>query len=57
MFILSDIGQLLRLLPRSDDGNNTPAGAPFELPDSLAVPDQQTDRWTFTPTTWPRANR
>ena len=23
----------------------------------FGVPDQQTDRWTFTPTTWPRANR
>ena len=30
---------------------------PVRTPYSLAVPDQQTDRWTFTPTTWPRANR
>ena len=26
-------------------------------PYSLAVPDQQTDHWTFTLTTWPSANR
>ena len=38
MFILSDIGQLLRLLPRSDDGNNARAGAPFELPTRWRFP-------------------
>src|SRR6476620_12586710 len=38
MFILSDIGQLLRLLPRSDDGNNARGGAPFELPTRWRFP-------------------
>ena len=35
----------------------TPGRCSVRTPYSLAVPDQQTDRWTFTPTTWPRANR
>lgn len=44
MFALSDVGQLLPTLPRRPAGNGR-AGAPFELPYSLALPDLAADRW------------
>ena len=47
MFILSDIGQLLPLLPCGEDDDAPRAGAPFELPYTLAIPDQPTDQWLF----------
>jgi hypothetical protein len=44
MLVLSDVGQLLTTLPRTDSGTGR-AGAPFELPYSLAFPDLPPDRW------------
>ena len=44
MFVLSDVGQLLTTLPRTADGDGR-AGAPFELPYTLALPDLVADRW------------
>jgi hypothetical protein len=44
MFALSDVGQLLTTLPRDPAGDGS-AGAPFELPYSLALPDLAVDRW------------
>jgi hypothetical protein len=44
MLVLSDVGELLTTLPRTADGEGR-AGAPFELPYTLALPDQPRDRW------------
>ncbi len=44
MFALSDVGQLLPTLPRTAAGEGR-AGAPFELPYTLALPDLVADRW------------
>jgi hypothetical protein len=44
MFALSDVGQLLTTLPRTPAGDGR-AGAPFELPYTLALPDLVADRW------------
>ena len=44
MLVLSDVGALLTALPRAEDGSGR-AGAPFELPYSLAFPDLPGDRW------------
>jgi hypothetical protein len=44
MFAVSDVGRLLPTMPRSEGGSGR-AGAPFELPYSLAMPDQAADRW------------
>lgn len=44
MFALSDVGQLLPTLPRTPAGDGR-AGAPFELPYTLALPDLVADRW------------
>ena len=44
MLVLSDVGALLTALPRAKDGSGR-AGAPFELPYSLAFPDLPGDRW------------
>ncbi len=44
MFALSDLGDLLPTLPRTPAGNGR-AGAPFELPYTLAMPDLAADRW------------
>ncbi|MGH4016845.1 MAG: ferritin-like domain-containing protein [Pseudonocardiaceae bacterium] len=46
MLGLSDVGQLLTTLPRTDN-NEGRAAAPFELPYSLAFPDLPEDRWTY----------
>lgn len=46
MFALSDVGQLLTTLPRTKAGKGR-AGAPFELPYSLAFPDQPGDQWEY----------
>lgn len=47
MLVLGEVGPLLTTLPRTDDGGDgTPrAGAPFELPYTLAFPDLPGDRW------------
>ena len=44
MFVLADVGPLLTTLPRTADGAGR-AGAPFELPYTLALPDLAPDRW------------
>jgi hypothetical protein len=44
MLVLSDVGELLTTLPRTADGEGR-AGAPFELPYTLAFPDLPGDRW------------
>ncbi|MCA1584204.1 MAG: ferritin-like protein [Acidobacteria bacterium] len=44
MLVLSDVGDLLTTLPRTEDDGRR-AGAPFELPYSLAFPDLPGDRW------------
>ncbi|MGH3937452.1 MAG: ferritin-like domain-containing protein [Pseudonocardiaceae bacterium] len=44
MLVLSDVGQLLTTLPRTEHGTDR-AGAPFKLPYSLAFPDLPGDRW------------
>jgi len=44
MLVLSDVGGLLTTLPRTESGSGR-AGAPFELPYSLAFPDLLRDRW------------
>ena len=44
MLVLSDVGALLTALPRTENGSGR-AGAPFELPYSLAFPDLPGDRW------------
>lgn len=44
MLVLSDVGDLLTTLPRTEDDGGR-AGAPFELPYSLAFPDLPGDRW------------
>jgi Ferritin-like len=44
MFVLGDVGPLLATLPRTVDGAGR-AGAPFELPYTLALPDLARDRW------------
>jgi Trypsin-like peptidase domain len=46
MLVLSDVGQLLATLPRTADGAGR-AGAPFELPYSLAFPDLPVQRWDY----------
>jgi hypothetical protein len=46
MLVLSDVGQLLATLPRTADGAGR-AGAPFELPYSLAFPDLPSQRWDY----------
>lgn len=47
MLVLGEVGPLLTTLPRAEgDGDGTPrAGAPFELPYTLAFPDLPGDRW------------
>lgn len=44
MLVLADVGELLTTLPRTAAGEGR-AGAPFELPYTLAFPDQPGDRW------------
>jgi hypothetical protein len=44
MFVLADVGPFLTTLPRTADGAGR-AGAPFELPYTLALPDLARDRW------------
>jgi hypothetical protein len=44
MFVLADVGPLLTTLPRTAAGAGR-AGAPFELPYTLALPDLGRDRW------------
>ncbi len=46
MLVLSDVGGLLTALPRTENGSGR-AGAPFELPYSLAFPDLPGDRWDY----------
>jgi hypothetical protein len=46
MLVLSDVGGLLATLPRTENGRGR-AGAPFELPYSLAFPDLSSDRWDY----------
>ncbi|MGH4021818.1 MAG: ferritin-like domain-containing protein [Pseudonocardiaceae bacterium] len=46
MLVLSDVGQHLTTLPRTENGTAR-AGAPFELPYSLAFPDLPGDRWDY----------
>ncbi|HYZ08599.1 MAG TPA: ferritin-like domain-containing protein [Pseudonocardiaceae bacterium] len=46
MLVLSDVGGLLTALPRTENGSGR-AGAPFELPYSLAFPDLTGDRWDY----------
>jgi hypothetical protein len=42
--VLAEVGPLLTTLPRTADGTGR-AGAPFELPYTLAFPDLPGDRW------------
>jgi hypothetical protein len=44
MLALAEVGELLPTLPRTADGEGR-AGAPFELPYTLAFPDLPGDRW------------
>jgi hypothetical protein len=44
MLVLAEVGPLLATLPRTADGSGR-AGAPFELPYTLAFPDLPDDRW------------
>jgi hypothetical protein len=44
MLVLAEVGPLLTTLPRTADGTGR-AGAPFELPYTLAFPDLPGDRW------------
>lgn len=46
MLALSEVGALLTTLPRTANGEGL-AGAPFELPYSLAFPDLHRDRWIY----------
>lgn len=46
MFVLSDVGQLLTTLPRTENEAGR-AGAPFELPYTLSFPDLPGDRWSY----------
>jgi hypothetical protein len=46
MLVLSEVGDLLTTLPHTEDGSGR-AGAPFELPYSLAFPDLCRDRWDY----------
>ena len=44
MLVLGEVGPLLTTLPRTNEGSGR-AGAPFELPYTLAFPDLTDDRW------------
>jgi hypothetical protein len=46
MLVLAEVGPLLTTLPRTADGAGR-AGAPFELPYTLAFPDLSGDRWDY----------
>lgn len=46
MLVLAEVGPLLTTLPRTADGTGR-AGAPFELPYTLAFPDLPGDRWDY----------
>lgn len=45
MLVLAEVGPLLTTLPRTAAVDAPPAGAPFELPHTLAFPDLPGDRW------------
>jgi hypothetical protein len=47
MLALSDVGRLLTVLPLKEGGGSARAGAPFELPYTLAFPDLQRDQWSY----------
>lgn len=47
MLALSDVGRLLTTLPCSEDGSPGRAGAPFELPYSMTLPDLPDERWAY----------
>jgi hypothetical protein len=47
MLGLSDVGRLLTTLPRMEGDDQARAGAPFELPYSLAFPDLPNERWAY----------
>jgi hypothetical protein len=47
MLAIADIGQLLTHLPLARDRGRARAGAPFELPYTLALPDRPEDLWAM----------
>jgi rubrerythrin len=47
MLALADVGRLLTTLPLTEDPEAGRAGAPFELPYSMALPDLPAERWAY----------